>query len=35
MRFEPGDTLYKIVDLSTVWVIAEVPDSDYIGSGVG
>ncbi|OIR16262.1 cation efflux system protein CusB precursor [mine drainage metagenome] len=28
MRFMPGDTLYQIADLSTVWAIAEVPEQD-------
>lgn len=35
MRFEPGDMLYKIVDLSTVWVIAEVPEGDLHRIGAG
>jgi Cu(I)/Ag(I) efflux system membrane fusion protein len=30
-RIMPGDELYRIADLSTVWVIAEVPERD-IGS---
>jgi Cu(I)/Ag(I) efflux system membrane fusion protein len=28
MRFMPGDTLYQIADLSSVWVIAEVYEQD-------
>lgn len=28
MRFAPGDTLYRIADLSTVWVIADVFEQD-------
>lgn len=28
MRFGPGETLFKIADLSTVWVIAEVFEQD-------
>jgi membrane fusion protein, copper/silver efflux system len=28
MRFMPGDTLYRIADLSTVWLIAEVFEQD-------
>ncbi len=28
MRFAPGDTLYRIADLSSVWVIAEVFEQD-------
>ena len=28
MRFMPGDPLYQIADLSTVWAIAEVPEQD-------
>jgi len=28
MRFMPGEMLYQIADLSTVWVIAEVPEQD-------
>lgn len=28
MRFMPGDTLYQIADLSTVWAIAEVPEQN-------
>jgi len=28
MRFAPGDTLYQIADLSSVWVIADVNEQD-------
>jgi Cu(I)/Ag(I) efflux system membrane fusion protein len=28
MRFMPGETLYQIADLSSVWVLAEVPEQD-------
>jgi Cu(I)/Ag(I) efflux system membrane fusion protein len=28
MRFMPGDTLYQVTDLSSVWVIADVPERD-------
>ncbi len=28
MRFMPGETLYQVADLSTVWVIADVPEQD-------
>ena len=28
MRFMPGEMLYQIADLSSVWVIAEVPERD-------
>lgn len=28
MRFMPGEVLYQIADLSSVWVIAEVPEQD-------
>ena len=35
MRFMPGDALYRIVDLSTVWVIAEVFEQDLAGIRLG
>ena len=35
MRFMPGETLYRIVDLSTVWVIAEVFEQDLGSVRVG
>jgi Cu(I)/Ag(I) efflux system membrane fusion protein len=28
MRFMPGEVLYQIADLSTVWVVAEVPEQE-------
>ncbi len=28
MRFMPGEVLYQIADLSSVWVVAEVPEQD-------
>jgi multidrug efflux pump subunit AcrA (membrane-fusion protein) len=28
MRFMPGDTLYQLADLSSVWVIADVPEQN-------
>jgi RND family efflux transporter MFP subunit len=28
MRFMPGETLYQIADLSSVWVLADVPEQD-------
>ncbi len=31
MRFMPGEMLYQIADLSSVWIVAEVPEQD-IGS---
>jgi Cu(I)/Ag(I) efflux system membrane fusion protein len=35
MRFMPGEMLYQIADLSTVWVIAEVFEQDLAGVGLG
>lgn len=35
MRFMPGELLYKIVDMSTVWLIAEVFEQDLAGVRVG
>jgi Cu(I)/Ag(I) efflux system membrane fusion protein len=35
MRFMPGDPLYRIVDMSTVWLIAEVFEQDLAGVHVG
>src|SRR5512145_1198767 len=38
MRFMPGEMLYQIADLSSVWIIAEVPEQDIgqirLGSAV-
>jgi RND family efflux transporter MFP subunit len=28
MRFMPGDALYQVTDLSSVWVVADVPEQD-------
>lgn len=35
MRFMPGEALYQIADLSTVWVIADVAEQDVGGIGSG
>ena len=35
MRFMPGEPLYTIVDLSQVWLIAEVFEQDLAGVAVG
>lgn len=35
MRFMPGEPLYKIVDMSTVWLIAEVFEQDLANVAVG
>jgi Cu(I)/Ag(I) efflux system membrane fusion protein len=35
MRFQPGDTLYRIVDTSTMWVLAEVYEQDLAYVRVG
>ena len=35
MRFMPGETLYLIADLSSVWVLAEVPERDIALVAVG
>jgi len=35
MRFMPGETLYRIADLSSVWVLAEVPERDIALVAVG
>jgi Cu(I)/Ag(I) efflux system membrane fusion protein len=34
-RFEPGQTVLRLADLSTVWVVAEVPTSASAGLAVG
>ncbi len=35
MRFQPGETLYRIVDTSTMWVLAEVYEQDLAYVKVG
>ncbi len=35
MRFLPGEPLYRLADLSTVWVVAEVPEQDLPSVAVG
>jgi len=35
MRFMPGEPLYRIVDLSTMWVVAEVFEQDLGGVRIG
>lgn len=35
MRFMPGDNLYRIADLSTVWVLADVAEEDIAHVRVG
>ena len=35
MRFMPGDPLYRIVDLATVWLIADVFEQDLAGIALG
>jgi Cu(I)/Ag(I) efflux system membrane fusion protein len=35
MRFMPGDSLFQIADLSSVWVIAEVFEQDLAQVGLG
>jgi Cu(I)/Ag(I) efflux system membrane fusion protein len=35
MRFMPGETLYQIADLSTLWAIADVPEQDISGIRLG
>ncbi len=35
MRFMPGEVLYQIADLSTVWIIADVPEQDIGGIKTG
>lgn len=35
MRFSPGDALYQIADLSTVWVIADIPEQDLARVKIG
>lgn len=35
MRFMPGETLYQIADLSSVWIIADVFEQDIASVGTG
>lgn len=35
MRFMPGEALYQIVDLSSVWVIADVPEQEIAAIKAG
>lgn len=35
MRFMPGEALYQIADLSSVWVIADVPEQEIAAIKVG
>jgi Cu(I)/Ag(I) efflux system membrane fusion protein len=35
MRIMPGEMLFKLVDISSVWVIADVPESDLADVRVG
>ena len=35
MRFAPGDTLFRIADLSRVWLIADVFEQDLAGVRIG
>ncbi len=35
MRFMPGEMLYQIADLSSVWVIADIPEQDIAPIGKG
>jgi Cu(I)/Ag(I) efflux system membrane fusion protein len=35
MRFSSGDTLFRTADLSAVWVMAQVPESDLAGVSEG
>ncbi len=35
MRFTPGDTLYRVADLSSVWVIADVYEQDIASVRLG
>lgn len=34
-RFEPGETILRLADLSTVWVVAKVPAAQAAGVAVG
>ena len=35
MRFAPGDSLYQIADISSVWVLADVPEQEIAGVRTG
>jgi len=35
MRFMPGEELYRIADLSTVWVVADIAEQDIAGIKAG
>jgi Cu(I)/Ag(I) efflux system membrane fusion protein len=35
MRFQPGESLYRIAELSTLWAIADVPEQDIGGIRTG
>ncbi len=35
MRFAPGDTLYRVVDLSSIWILADVFEQDLASVHVG
>lgn len=35
MRFMPGELLYRVADLSMVWVVAELPEQDLPAVAVG
>lgn len=35
MRFAPGDTLYRVVDLTSVWILADVFEQDLASVHVG
>jgi len=35
MRYQPGETLFRIVDTSTMWVLAEVYEQDLAFVKVG
>jgi membrane fusion protein, copper/silver efflux system len=34
-RFEPGETILRLADLTTVWIIAKVPAAQVVGIRVG
>ncbi len=35
MRFTPGEVLYQVADVSSIWVLADVPEQDIAGVRVG